>query len=251
MSLIHLRHFSLDVILPNAPDNHVKSGVIPCTLGDHYMVYTIVTYPQSKVPPRTVTCRDYKKFNVDAFLSDLNNDLSKFLEQHVDVDTACSTWKVLYWTYLKRHAPIREHRVKDRCNPWITREIMSLMYKRDYVQSQAVKHSSKDLIGEYKVLRNIVTPEIRMAQTNYYKFKIEKKNTGNSRCMWRTVKHLLGKSKTRCIGNEDLRPNIFNKHFATTGAKLSTKFKDGHELRWNLPASIWVQIYWCWRWVCR
>ncbi len=25
----------------------------------------------------------------------------------------------------------------------------------------------------------------------------------------------------------------------TIGAKLSTKFNDGHELRWNLPASIY------------
>ncbi len=76
----------LDVILTNEPDNHVKSGVVPCTLSDHYMVYTVVTCHQTKVPPRTVTCRDYKRFNLDVFLCDFNHCLSSFLD--VDVDTA-------------------------------------------------------------------------------------------------------------------------------------------------------------------
>ncbi len=58
------------------------------------------------------------------------------------------------------------------------------------------------------------------------KSKIQE-NTGNNRCIWRTIKHLLGKSKTRSIRNEDLSPNIFNEHFATIGNKLSTKFNDG------------------------
>ena len=92
-----------------------------------------------------------------------------------------------------KHAPIREHRVKNRCNPWITKEIMYLMYQRDYVHKQAVKYNSENLMEEYRVLRNKVTSEIKKAQTSYYKSTIEE-NNGNNKCMWRTVKHLLGKS---------------------------------------------------------
>ncbi len=50
----------LDITLTSASDKYVQSGVVSCALSDHYMVYTVVNYHQSKVPPRTVTCRDYK-----------------------------------------------------------------------------------------------------------------------------------------------------------------------------------------------
>ena len=60
------------------------------------------------------------------------------------------------------------------------------------------------------MLRNNVTSEIRKAQTNYYKSKIEE-NNGNNKRMWRTIKHLLNKSKSQCINNEDLSPSKFNR----------------------------------------
>ncbi len=82
-----------------------------------------------------------------------------------------------------KHAPIREHRVKDRCNPWITKEIiMYLMYQRDCVHKQAAKYNSENLMKEYRVLRNKVTSEIKKAQTSYYKSKTEE-NNGNNKCV--------------------------------------------------------------------
>ncbi len=112
------------------------------------------------------------------------------------------------------------------------------MYQRDKIHSQSVKHSSNDLMKEYSMLRNNVTSEIRKAQTNYHKSKIEE-NNGNNKCMWRPIKHLLNKRKSRCINNEDISPSKFNQHFAAIGAKLGAKFNTYNNLLWNLPESIY------------
>ncbi len=88
------------------------------------------------------------------------------------------------------------------------------------------------------MLRNNATSEIRKAQTNYYKSKIEE-NNGNNKRMWCTIKHLLMKRKSQCINNEDLSPSKFNQHFATIGAKLGAKFNTCNNLSWNLPESIY------------
>ncbi len=68
----------LDVILTNASDSHVTSGVVVCTFSDHYLVYAVVNCLQPKVTIRTLPCRDYERFNVDALLCDLNHCFSTF-----------------------------------------------------------------------------------------------------------------------------------------------------------------------------
>ncbi len=65
-----------------------------------------------------------------------------------------------------KHAPITEHRVKDRCNPYIAKKIMYLMFQRGFVHRQAVKHNSEYLTKEYTVLRNNIASEIKKTQNS-------------------------------------------------------------------------------------
>ncbi len=97
----------------------------------------------------------------------------------VDVDIPWVKWKTIVLDLFDRHAPAKVHRVKDYCNPWITKDIMCLMCQRDYVHSKAVKPNSNDPMKEYRILRNNVTSEIGKAQTNYHKHKIEENNGNN------------------------------------------------------------------------
>ena len=62
----------LDVILTTNPNNHVKTVVIPVSLSDHYMTYTVITSrPIQTKKPRTIIVRSYKKFVLEHFKRDL------------------------------------------------------------------------------------------------------------------------------------------------------------------------------------
>ncbi len=53
-----------------------------------------------------------------------NRDFRESRLTEVDVDTACVKWKTIVLELFDKHAPAKVDRVKDRCNPWITKDIM-------------------------------------------------------------------------------------------------------------------------------
>ncbi len=84
---------TLDVVLTTMPDKHIKTGVISCGLSDHHLVYTVIGSKVPDQPPRTVTCRDYKNFNVAGFLHNLGASLDKLPDTE-----DCN----IYWNALKK-----------------------------------------------------------------------------------------------------------------------------------------------------
>ncbi len=121
---------TIDVILTSVPDKHMSSGVIKSVLRDHYFVYTIWVRKLKKNQPKTITCRDYKKFDEKKFKEDLANAVVCITDNHDNVDD--------YWAVLKSkedeisnmHAPLKTHRMKCRKNPWITRDVIIFSYKK-------------------------------------------------------------------------------------------------------------------------
>ena len=61
-------------IVTNKKDNVADSGIIPCGICDHDLVYIIrhVRLPKTKKDPKIVTVRSTKNFNNDTLIKDLN-----------------------------------------------------------------------------------------------------------------------------------------------------------------------------------
>ena len=61
-------------IVTNKNDNVADSGIIPCGIGDHDLVYIInhATLPKIKKDPKIVTVRSTKNLNNDTLIKDLN-----------------------------------------------------------------------------------------------------------------------------------------------------------------------------------
>ena len=55
-------------------------------------------------------------------------------------------------------------RVRNRHNPWMSPEILSLMYKRDHIHKKAVKTGDMTLWEEFKHMRNKVVHDINNAK---------------------------------------------------------------------------------------
>ena len=67
-----------------------------------------------------------------------------------------------------KHAPVKTARLKKHSNPWITPEIIALMYKRDYVHKHAVESDDSSMMNQYRCLRNKVTSLINYHKKKYF-----------------------------------------------------------------------------------
>ena len=124
----------IDVILTTNTSKHIKTGVIPLTLSDHYMTFTVISgKPTKSTESRTITVRDYKKCNRDVFKQDLYKTMPNIntiiTNSQLSVDEAWSLWRKTFDEICQVHAPMKIIRVRNRHNPWMSPEILSLMYK--------------------------------------------------------------------------------------------------------------------------
>ena len=65
----------LDVILSNVPESHTKTGVCNINISDHNMVFTVLSYAKNNSEHNTVKFRNYKLFDVDAFIIILSKSM--------------------------------------------------------------------------------------------------------------------------------------------------------------------------------
>ena len=118
----------LDVILTTNPTHHIKTNVVPISMSDHYMLYTVINCKlvQTK-EPITITVRNYKKFTQDNFKRDLYERMPdvqyRIINDHLNVNEAWSFWKDTFEQVCSVHAPLRTIRVRNRRNPLMTPDI--------------------------------------------------------------------------------------------------------------------------------
>ena len=61
------------LILTSMHEKHTCSEVKKVTLSDHFLVYTSLEFPLGKTEHKYVRFRDYKTFDCDDFVGDLEN----------------------------------------------------------------------------------------------------------------------------------------------------------------------------------
>ncbi len=128
-------------------------------------------------------------------------------------------WKDEYLNICNRHAPFKEIWVKDRYNPWITSDIIKLMYKRDYIGNKAIINNNPDMMNEYRKLRNQVSHMIEQSKTDYpndMSLLYYSDRTG----LWKDVHKIAGSHKH--VNN--IHPNLDSNEFNTLFCK--SRYKD-------------------------
>jgi hypothetical protein len=122
-------------------------------------------------------------------------------------------------------------RLKPRLNPWISHEIITLMYRRDFVKSKADKTRDPDLYTKYRNLRNMITSKIRYERKKY--FETEFSNSGcDAKRKSNVLKFIQGKN-SRSRTPPQMDANTFNKFFSEIGKKTAEKLNGNHAFIWN------------------
>ena len=118
----------LDLIMVSDPERISQSGVLSIGLSDHWLVFCTrkVLRPKSH-SHNTVRVRSTKGYNSENFVHSLNQlDWSDVMSS-VSSAEAWSYFKSKFVLVLDRFAPVKEIRIKQRTNPWITTEILNLI----------------------------------------------------------------------------------------------------------------------------
>ena len=90
------------------------------------------------------------------------------LHKFTCVDSAWNSWKQAFTQICDRQAPIITTRVRNIHNPWVTNEIIKVMYKRDYAHKKAQQaKTDNNLWEEYKRLRKYYQPTMHHYQNAF------------------------------------------------------------------------------------
>ena len=213
----------LDVLFIPQGMDLVHSDVLNVNLSDHYGIYAVVPVEKEKKESHTLRIRKYNKFSQENFIEDLKN--SELLKECLNVNELDQAWGIFKEEFLRiceRHAPFGYQRLKQRDNPWFDKDLQSLIYKRDYFHKKAVKFKNQEYWEKYRVLRNMVTSQIKKAKRQYYTANI-KANKGKSKEMWSTLNHVLP-SKKKSGTTNDVDVNEFCSFFSSVGTNLTENF---------------------------
>ena len=153
----------------------IQHFVVRVQFLDIHWVTTILFTPiwNLKIPNHqwlitTLKFRDMKNFDMKSFSSDLISCdiLNGSLDD--DDDISGERWKLTYTDICDKRAPMKSLRLKERSNPWMTHDIIKIMYERDHVHAKATQSNDSRLWQEYHNLRNKVTCIIKERKNVYF-----------------------------------------------------------------------------------
>jgi hypothetical protein len=229
----------IDLIITSDKDKVVQSGVLPCKLSDHNVIFCT----------RKVSRGFFNKHNVTQIRSMKNYDVNVFKEKLGEIDwfqvindeNVNSAWKKfckLFLGVVDVVAPIKSVRLKQNCEPWFSGEILHLISQRDKAWVNFRKCKNDSSFSDYKRLRNLTQFAIKKAKRDYIKNEIAE-NQNAPKALWKTLKNIGMPSKTKGgstnIGLKDERDEVcfetefvankFNKFFCGVASKLVAKLR--------------------------
>jgi len=130
---------------------------------------------------------------------------------------------------------MKSMRLKRRFNPWITTDIIKLMYERDHVKAQHDRHKTDDLFQKYRKLRNKVTVTIRKAKRLYFETELSQVSS-KPRETWKIISKLTGKHSNQQPPVE-LTAQSFNDYFSEIGNNTVKHLPEIVDPPWKGPTS--------------
>jgi len=134
-----------------------------------------INKPNNNNKPITKIIRKYKNINTDEF----NKDLCKIdwnTDEIDDTNQYTTNFLHVFNEVLDNHAPKIEVRItkkqaKKKTKPWISKEILKLINKKDNIYRKFLKEKNPDkkqeLYNKYKKMKNEITKTIRAFKKIY------------------------------------------------------------------------------------
>jgi exonuclease III len=212
------------------------SGAFDLTHSDHKAVFLIKHNKFHKLPYKIINIRKYSDIDFDKATADISNiDWTK-LQSFSNANDILNFFETELTKLLDDHAPTIKRRVKGRHTPWMTKELMDLIYERQAKRKQFYISKDPKHDKEYKAIRNYVNNQINYAKRNYFLQKCDTALTSTK--IWNVYNELTNFRTKPLIpitsvlfennltSNEPLICDALSRQFALPGTNDSSKIKD-------------------------
>ena len=131
--------------------------------------------------------------------------------------------------------PLKRMKIKDKGDPWVTREIIELIQDKDRLRIRAKRSESQADWNEAKAARNFTKQVIRGAKAKFISDSLDTHDK-NPKKFWETMNKLVPKNNSskkinlinqdtkELIDDEDTPIFFYNDYFANIGPKLAEEF---------------------------
>ena len=214
------------------------SGIIPCDISDHYLIFiNFMDLFSSESYPKSQNIR-FRKLANDNFVN-LRAAASNHNFDHIvnceDVNDAILMLKdeLMYLYDLYCPVVVKNISYKDKVKPWIDREAkLHIRLRQKY---HILSAQGKMNRVEYCRYRNMVTAEIRMKRKNYYSLQFENKK-GDMRATWNIINNIIKphsksnnnkiKLKIDDVLTDDsvIISDRLNEYFSNVGSDINKQF---------------------------
>ena len=172
--------------------------------------------------------RNYSKFSNESFRDDVS--IQKWDNNLEDVNDQFNDFLARLEGCVDRHAPIKElnQREKELINkPWITKEIIKLIKKRNRIFKNKKKKADVNTIRTYNLFRNRINQEIKNSKKRYYADYFTEHNN-NIKKTWEGIRNIMNNnnishnvtqlsSNGRMIDDPKCIANKLNNFFVNVG----------------------------------
>lgn len=173
-------------------------------ISDHRLIFCELACTVEEGKQFFYTYRDYKYFNYEDFLRDLNNVSWSEIYEYDDVNAMLHIFNKNILFVFERHAPIKTVRISKPKAPWMTDVIKIMIKNRKYALAKFKKTKHPNDGSYYKRLRNITNTAIKREKKNYLEFVERSKN---SKHLWQTLNSI---NVTKPKSKSDIPPHLSN-----------------------------------------
>ena len=136
-------------MLTNKPHCFQKTSTVVTGLSDfHKMIISCLKTTFKKIPPKKIIFRDYKKFDEQNFLHDLDQQMikGKFYEVKNMYESFSDTFKAV----VNKHAPLKEKIVRGNNAPFMTKELRKAIMNRSRLKKKYQDWPSRENFKNWK-----------------------------------------------------------------------------------------------------
>lgn len=214
----------LDIIVVSNSETIKASKVVDIPgVSDHYLTYCELSNIKVKNNIKFVQYRDFKYFNEQSFVQDLNMVDWDYIYSLSDVDDMLNFFNENVMQLFDNHAPLRKVRVSKPPAPWMTSTIKDMIKLRDNAFNKYKKTKLPADFNSYKDLRNYTTGAIRREKRAYLDFVLINKDSKRTWQTLRSMEIINNKNSRNDIPDDLCDVNVINSYFNVSADINSTE----------------------------
>ena len=187
----------------------------------HKLISTFLKSHFARLRPKVINYRNYKKFDENIFLNNLQKLGIKLDEENSESSYSLISNKFL--EVVNKHAPLKKKVLRGNHSPFVTKEFQKTIYTRSKLKNKMNQNPSRENVLAYKKQRNICM-SLRKKSLKKHLKSITEKGINNNKSFWKFVKPFL-KNKG-FIGSNDI--TLVENDVVTTDEKTLARTFNKH-----------------------